>query len=305
MNKINLRMLDSKNIYGAMNGATIRYTNITDADKKMIKDMQNLQSLEEVQDIDFKGNRALRNAVFKKHRQAFAEAEGFDWRKMFMADQGNFTDKKKVIKDYGSVFEITPDYVEANPDGWTDIPEDILMMRSDLTGVAIGMPVADCAFITAEDRKQGITTGAHCGGAMIDKGIPMLMVEALYREGSKPEDIIVNVGARAGDSWVYTENRPGWATDEQIWDKTGAIVPGQMMKDGKMVDSYAVRQDNALAYEFEQVGIPAENIIWDTHDTIIDPMYYSNSAASNGKAEKFGRQFVGAIYQEEGKARVR
>ena len=296
MNKINLRMLDSKNIYGAMNGGTIRYTNITDADKKMIKDMQNLKTLEEVRDVDFAHNGALRNAMFKQHRQAFAEAEGFDWHKMFMADQKNLD---------GSVFEVTQEYVEANPNGWTDIPEDILMMRENLKSVALGHPVADCAVVTAEDRKQGITAVAHCGGEMIDKRIPQMTIEALYRKGSKPEDIIVNVGARAGDSWVYTDNKPKWATDEQVWDKTGAIVPGQMMKDGKMVDSYAVRQDNALAYEFEQVGIPAENIIWDTHDTIIDPMYYSNSAASNGKAEKFGRQFVGAIYQEEGKARVR
>ena len=296
MNKINLRMLDSKNIYGAMNGGTIRYTNITDADKKMIKDMQNLKTLEEVRDVDFAHNDALRNAMFKQHRQAFAEDEGFDWRKMFMAVQKNLD---------GSVFEVTQEYVEANPNGWTDIPEDILMMRENLKGVALGHPVADCAVVTAEDRKQGITAVAHCGGEMIDKRIPQMTIEALYRKASKPEDIIVNVGARAGDSWVYTDNKPKWATDEQVWDKTGAIVPGQMMKDGKMVDSYAVRQDNALAYEFAQVGIPAENIIWDTHDTIIDPMYYSNSAASNGKAEKFGRQFVGAIYQEEGKARVR
>ena len=77
------------------------------------------------------------------------------------------------------------------------------------------------------------------------------------------------------------------------------------MKDGKEVDSYAINQDNALADQFGEVRIPWENIIWDNHDTIVDSMYYSNSAASNGKAEKFGRQFVGAIYQEEGKARVR
>lgn len=47
MNTVKLRMLDSKNIYGAMNGGTIRYTNITDADRKMIKDIQNLKTLEE------------------------------------------------------------------------------------------------------------------------------------------------------------------------------------------------------------------------------------------------------------------
>jgi len=303
MNTVKLRMLDSKNIYGTMNGGTVRYCNLTDADKKMLMNKNRLADLSEVENLEL--NASDRGAVFKKHRRAFARAEGFEWRKMFMADQVNFTNAKKVIKDYGSVFEITQDYVEANPYGWTDIDQDILMMRKNLKGVAIGHPVADCAVVAAEDRKQGITVVAHCGGEMIDKGLPMMMIEALYRKGSKPEDIIVNVGARAGDSWVYTERRPGWATDEQIWDKTGAIVPGQTMKDGRLVDSYAIHQDNALAHEFKQVHIPAENIIWDTHDTITDPMYYSNSVARNGNSEKLGRQFVGATYQEEGKARVR
>ena len=77
------------------------------------------------------------------------------------------------------------------------------------------------------------------------------------------------------------------------------------MKHGTMIDSYAIHQDNALAYQFAEVGIPAENISWDSHDTIVDSEYYSNSAFSNGVAHKLGRQFIGAIYQENGKAKTR
>lgn len=296
MSMVNLKLVDSRNIYGTMNGGTVRYSNITDADKKMIMNVRNLKSLDEVEDVDFRGNISLRNEIFKKHRQAFADIEGFDWHKMFMADQKNLN---------GSVFEITREYVDANPDGWSDIFEDILMMRSNLTGVALGHPVADCAVVTAEDRKQGITAVAHCGGEMIDKRIPMMTIEALYREGSRSEDIFVNVGARAGSSWTYTENKPKWARDEQIWEKTGAIVSGQIMKNGTMIDSYAIYQDNALAYQFAEVGILAENISWDSHDTIVDSEYYSNSAFSNGISHKLGRQFIGAIYQENGKVKTR
>ena len=43
-------------------------------------------------------------------------------------------------------------------------------------------------------------------------------------------------------------------------------------------------------------------------DTITDPNYYSNSAASASglnDASKFGRQFIGAVYQKERKAKSR
>ncbi|HIT22941.1 MAG TPA: laccase domain-containing protein [Candidatus Faecimonas intestinavium] len=288
MKNVQLRMIDSKNLYGTMNGGSVKLSNITDADKKWLMEQNNLSTLE--------GFQINKGEMFRRHRQALAEDFGFDWRKMFMADQEKLN---------GSVFEITKDYVDANPNGWTDIPEDILMMRDDLAGVALGHPVADCAVLVAEDRKQGISAVAHCGGEMIDKRLPNMVIEALYREGAKPEDIFVNVGARAIDGWVYTENMPKWATDEQIWKKTGAIVPGQIEKDGKMIDSYTIYQDKALGYEFSEVGVLPENVTWDRHNTITDSAYYSNSAASNGHQEKYGRQFVGAIYQEEGKARVR
>lgn len=314
MSKIKLKLLDSKNIYGTMSSENIRRTNITMSDARIIQDLYSLKGIDKelreedeiiwlypladsyVGCVNFIGNPALRNVLFKNHRRSFAEAEKFDWHKMFMADQR---------KRNGSVFEITQDYVEDNPKGCTDIPEDILMMRNKLTGVALGYSSADSAVIVAEDRKRGITAIARCDGKMIDSKLPMMTIDALYWKGSSREDITVHVGARAGDGWVYTENRPEWATDEQVWDKTGAIVPGQIVKNGTMIDSYTIRQDNALAYEFAQAGIPDENIIWDNHNTIDDPRYYSDIAKSDGNFEKFGSQFIGAIYQEEGKSLIR
>lgn len=286
MSSVRLKLLDTQNIYGTMNSGTVKLSNLTDADKVLLMHRHNLEYLSDVDNLKLDG--ADRAAIFKRHRRQFAKDEGFAWKKMFMADQ---------VKLDGSVFEITKEYVEANPDGWTDIPEDILMIRSDLPGVAIGHPVADCAVVVAEDRKQGITTVAHCGGKMIDKKIPMMAIEALYSEGSKPEDIFVNVGSRAGDSWIYVKNRPDWATDPEIWDETGAIIPGKLFNNGQVVDAYKINQDKALAYQFALVGIPEENITYDEHDTIKDPNYYSNSKAISDP-EKQGRQFIGAVYQK-------
>ena len=62
-----------------------------------------------------------KSVIFSEHRKALGEAFGFDGAKMFMADQVDKT---------GSYFEITPEYVEQNPKGWTDINQDILVIKN-------------------------------------------------------------------------------------------------------------------------------------------------------------------------------
>ena len=116
MEKVRLKIVDSKNIYGTMNGGTIRLTNITESDKKMLADEHRLTS-EELQNYAF--TPADKKKIFTIHRKMFAEEEQFDWHKMFMADQ---------VDKNGSYFEITEEYTRQNPNGWTDINEDILVI---------------------------------------------------------------------------------------------------------------------------------------------------------------------------------
>ena len=94
----------------------------------------------------------------------------FDWYKMFMANQ--------KTKD-GSYFEITNDYLEANPDGWSDISEDILIVTDKTPGVVIGHPVADCPVIVMEDKRKGVTAMAHCSADLIDKKMPMMIADTI------------------------------------------------------------------------------------------------------------------------------
>lgn len=289
MNKITL--IDSKNIYGTMNTGTVRFSNLTDTDKKMLMEIHQMSTLDELKSYTLTGDDKRR--VFMEHRKNMARDYGFDWGHMFMADQKNLD---------GSVFEITRDYVNAYPNGWTDIPEDILMIRSDLDGVALGHPVADCPVVVAEDRKQGILAVAHCGGEMIDKKLPIMTIEALYRQASRPEDIFVYVGACAGNGWIYKNNMPAWAKDEQLWN--GVIVPGVEVAPKGEINTYSIDLRKALAKEFDYVGLDQSNIIYDYHDTILDPNYYSNSQGRVDES-KIGRQFVGAVYQKSNTGRSR
>lgn len=268
---IRLCDVDSKNIYGTMNGGTVSLTNITESDKKMLMEKHNLESLD-----GFEFSKEDKNMIFKEHRKAFGADQGFDWHKMFMMDQ---TTKN------GSYFEITRDFVEANPNGWADIPEDILIITDKVPGVVAGYPVADCPVVMMSDVKKGITAVAHCSAALIDKKLPMMTADALTQGyGSREEDIMVYVGACAGKNWKYN-CWPNFANDERLWKDCITQVG----------DDFFIDVRKALKKEFDERGL--ENCIYNAANTITDPKYYSHSAHFS-QPEKFGRHFEGVLYED-------
>ena len=276
MKNIQLKYLDSKNIFGTMNSGTINLRNITDDDRLMLMYKNDLKpsELEEYQ-----LTKSDKNMIFANHRRAFAEANGFDWHKMFMADQ---------VNKNGSYFEITRDYVENNSNGWTDIPEDILIITDEVPGVAIGHPVADCPVIIMEDVKNKVTAIAHCSAELIDKRMPMMIADALSSAyNTKDEDIKVHVSSCAGPTWTY-DKWPGFANDKKIWEDTCAITEWD--------NEFKINIRAAIAGQLIERGI-GQNVSYDIADTIIDKEYYSNSA-SRSNPDKYGRQFTGAIYQK-------
>ena len=276
MKDIKLKYLDSKNIFGTMNTGTINLRNITKDDKVMLMYKNDLKpsELEEYQ-----LTKSDKNMIFANHRRAFAEANGFDWHKMFMADQ---------VNKYGIYFEITIDYVEANPNGWTDIPEDILIITDKTPGVAIGHPVADCPVIIMEDVKNNVTAIAHCSAELIDKRMPMMIADALNSAyNTKDEDLKVRVSSCAGPTWTY-DRWPGFANDKEIWEDTCAITEWD--------NEFKINLRAAIAGQLIERGI-GQNVSYDFADTIIDKEYYSNSE-SRSNPDKYGRQFTGAIYQK-------
>lgn len=277
MAKYKLNLIDSKNIYGTMNCGTIKLSNLTNADKMILAKNHNT-SLEEITNHEI--TKEDKNCIFNAHRMALGETMGFDWHKMFMADQ--------KTKD-GSYFEITSEYVEANPNGWSDIDEDILIITNKVPGVAIGHPVADCPVIVMEDKSKGVTAMAHCSAELIDKKMPMMIADALNKAyDSKDEDIIAYVSACAGDNWTY-DKYPSWATDRNIWEK-GLIED----KNG----IFHINLKKAIQQEMNERNI--NHVIYNDNDTITNPSYYSNSAASPyglNDQSKYGRNFCGAFYK--------
>lgn len=266
--------VSSKNLFGTMNSGTVRLSNLTESDRKLIMQRHNLTSLDGFTDSDI--TREDKSIIFRNHRDEFGKANGFDGSKMFMADQ---MDKS------GSYFEITPEYVEANPNGWTDIREDILIVTNKVPGVVVGHPVADCPVVMMADQKRGVAAVGHCSAELIDKKLPIMISKALKEYGSATEDIQVLVSACAGRNWTY-DCYPRWALDDEVW-KDCIIDENGIFK---------IDLRRAIKKQLDNEGIG--NITFNMNDTITNDLYYSNSEARN-KTYKYGRQFEGLYFSKK------
>ena len=220
-----------------------------------------------------------RRNAFMNSRMLLGKDYGFDGHKFFMADQ----------KDQrGTWFEIDNEYVEANPNGWSDIRQDILVITDKTPGVVIGHPVADCPVVMAYDKKQNVLAIGHCSAELVDRKMPMLVVDALYNSyRSKDEDIAAYVSACAGNSWTY-DKYPSWAKYDNIWDSV--IVEDEN-------GLFHIDLKKAVLDQLKERNI--DDIVISPIDTITDIRFYSNSAAFNGKSYKKGRHFAGAFFKEE------
>lgn len=266
--------VSSKNIFGTMNTGTVKLSNLTSSDRELIMHRHNLTTMDGLTDKDI--TREDKSAIFSKHRKELGEAFGFDGAKMFMADQVDKT---------GSYFEITPEYVEQNPKGWTDINQDILVITDKVPGVVVGHPVADCPVVMMVDEKNGVAAIGHCSAEMIDKKLPIMIAKALEEYGSELDDIEVLVSACAGPNWTY-DSYPKWATNSEVWKDCIIEVNGEFKIDLR----------KAIKKQLDSKGL--KNVTFNMDDTITNDLYYSNSEGRI-RTCKIGRQFEGLYFNEE------
>ena len=270
------KIIESLKDFGTMNEKSISINNLTETDKNILSMLYNIDK-EELEHTDLM---PYKKDIFELHRREMASSMGFDANKMFMADQ----EHKK-----GSFFEITRDYVEANPKGWTDIPEDILVVTSKTPRVVIGHPVADCPVVMMIDKKQGISAIGHCGAEMIDKHLPIMIQEVLRRDyGSRADDIYTYVSSCIGENWTY-DCFPKWAKDAKVWNN--CIFMGD---DGL----FHINIKPAIMSQLLISGLDREKILFSTDNTKSNPNYYSNNASKEDKSKE-GRHFAGMFYTDD------
>ena len=280
---MNLKIIDVGNQFGTMNTSSVSLSNLSKLDKFYLYAAHGILA-----DQDYKLDKEARQIIFDRHRRAMADHYDFDAKKIFIADQKNKN---------GSSFEVTREFVDANPDGWmVSIPEDILITTDKVPGVVIGHPIADCPVVMAADLRKGAVAIAHCSAELIDKKMPMMVVDALQRAyDSKDDDIVAYISACAGSDWSY-DTYPRWATDRKLWD--GAIIEenGVFKINMRQVIENELLERNIHTMEFNM------------DDTRTNPGYYSNSMASpNGGNDptKAGRNFAGVFFKPKEKEKVK
>ena len=281
---MSLEIIDVGNRFGSMNISSISVNNMSNADKFHLYAVK----FGRIANDDSELTLEMKRAVFDRHREIMANHYGVDAKKIFVADQ----EKKN-----GSSFLITRDFVEANPDGWkTSIPEDILITTDEVPGVVIGHPIADCPVVMAIDKKKGVAAIAHCSAELIDKKMPMMVVDALQRAcDSRDDEIVAYISACAGNDWTY-DNYPRWATDRKLWDGAITLDNGVFRIDMRKVILNQLAERNIKDMRFNM------------DNTRTNPNYYSNSMASpNGGNDptKSGRNFAGVCFNPKYKEKVK
>ena len=222
--------------------------------------------------------------IFKETRRKLGLKNGFKGEKMFQANQKS-PDKSDLYED-GKYVVLDDTFMQKEDYWYEDIKTDILVLEDKYKGIVVGHPMADCPIIIIEDRKKGVTALSHCGASYIDRYLPVDTIKALQNEySSQLEDIYVYIGSCIKkDSYTY-DCYPKWATNKDVWKE--AIT--------KKNDIYYIDLIKAITNQLNNIGI--KNIEISPYDTATNTRFYSNAAASKGKKEKFGQNFVGFFYK--------
>lgn len=250
-----LKLIDSQNKYGNMNTNKLFFTDG--------------MSIEQ------------RNKIFLERRIAFGKDNGFDGHKVFMADQKN--------KD-GSFHILSEKDCRDNPNGWSDIDEDILIISEDAPGIVAAHPTADCPVVIVSDRVNNIAAVCHCSAELIDIRMPQLTVDALKKAAKYmnknvyDDSLSVYVSACAGADWTY-DTYPKFAKDEEVWKYS--------ITENKGV--YNINLREAILRQLKESGFNL--VTFSSANTLTDKRYYSNSMSRIDDSKR-GRQLIGAFYPD-------
>ena len=217
----------------------------------------------------------------RKRRIELGKKIGCDGTKMIVPHQNLSLHNEGHYED---VTERVIDLLFENPsyDLWDlDIPCDIMLIKSNLRGVAISYPVADCPVIIL--KTNDTIALSHSGAICIDRLLPMQMVEVIKSVSNG--EINAYIGPCGGDSYIY-EEYPIWAKHDS-WK--------YFIEDTQ--EGYKINLKDAVKYQLETMGI--EDIRISPIDTIIDERFYSNYAYKHGNDSKNGRFLVGAYFPKD------
>ena len=213
--------------------------------------------------------------VLKDYKTPIAHEDGTQWL---------------VPKNYESVFLTRETHYQVMED----------MGRN----ISLVFSAADCAIVRMYDKEKDVIGLTHSDLKHTSTNIVGSMVEYMKEHfGSKPENIMVFVGAFAHDGMIWDKVPPYLVDYPEVW--TGYIE--------KIDDTnYEIKYGNKLYDQLVESGISKENIYFDPDNTVKNENYFSNNRSRNTNTQEgrgmFGITFDGLpVYEnvEKGKTKTR
>lgn len=215
-----------------------------------------------------------------KRRERLGELHGFCGTNIIVP--------KQTPKYPGQLYDATEfvcDYVKPGTDLWdTNEPCDVMLLRDEafktVPGLVLAYPVSDCpVFIVRAKKTLSIV---HCGGAQIDRELPIIAIEAIREKvDAQPDDINIYVGPYAQPgSYVYDSGTPEYAKNNKVWDDC-------LIQKGNLV---YVDMKHAIEKQIYKKYFRYLN--FSELDTVKDEKFYSNCAGVSDPTKR-GRNLVG------------
>ncbi|MBD5560649.1 MAG: peptidoglycan editing factor PgeF [Clostridia bacterium] len=149
----------------------------------------------------------------------------------------------------------------------TDLPkcDGLYVDGPDITAVTLH---ADCVPVFVVDRKGGRGAVCHAGWKGTVKRLPQKLVEKLFKEGSRLEDIVVGIGPHIRSCCFEVGEDVSGVFREEFGEETVVSMPGE--KDH-------VSLERALLLQLQDAGLAPEQVTVAEECTFCrDDLFYSH-----------------------------
>ena len=170
--------------------------------------------------------------------------------------------------------------------------------------ISLTFPAADCAIVRMYDKEKDAIGITHSDLEHTSKNVIGSMVKYMEEHfGSKPENIMVFVGAFAKEGMIWDKVPPCQEKNPEAWE--GYI--------DKIDDShYEILYGKKIYDQLKESGLIHNNIYFDKDNTITDNSYYSHNRFKR-LGDKEGRNLFGITFDgldmyenvEKGKTKTR
>lgn len=242
---------------------------------------------------------------FENNMKAIGKRYGFDSKKLITPLDNGMSHK------LGDYFVASENLYEKEENlKKLKTPGNIVILKRDNPGIAVGYSVSDDPVVIMEDQEKGITALAHCGIKQITQRIPLYMIKAMQKEaGSNIKNIKVYISSNLKKENNKVIFRPKEIKNNpEVWKgqvkRSHKLEPSRgtiekVINITKFLTEKSINQEGAITKMLIQRGINPESITINNKNTYTNPNLFSKTKAKDlHEKELEGSYLVRAYYED-------